>query len=133
MEDFSAVSSIRRRVLVVEDELINREILGAILSNDYDVDYAVNGQEAWDLIKEKGGSYYSLLLLDLLCVLLALATAELESAAGLFVDADVKLGNLDVVYEFQVHIDGRLKVFQGGVVKDVVVALHTDSGDRGAL
>ena len=71
MEDFSAVSSIRRRVLVVEDELINREILGAILSNDYDVDYAVNGQEAWDLIKEKGGSYYSLLLLDLLMPVLS--------------------------------------------------------------
>ncbi|MCR4622471.1 MAG: EAL domain-containing protein [Clostridiales bacterium] len=37
---------IRRLVLVVEDEMINRELLGATLSADYDVIYAEDGEEA---------------------------------------------------------------------------------------
>lgn len=36
----------KRRVLVVEDEDINRQILGNILASEYEVVYARNGQEA---------------------------------------------------------------------------------------
>ncbi len=43
--------SIRRRVLVVDDEFINRQILGHIVSRDYDVLYAENGVEALEIIK----------------------------------------------------------------------------------
>ena len=34
---------LRRQVLVVEDQELNRDILGMILENDYDVLYAENG------------------------------------------------------------------------------------------
>ena len=36
----------KRRVLIVEDERINREILGNILMTEYEVVYAENGQQA---------------------------------------------------------------------------------------
>ena len=55
----------RRKILVVDDEDINRLMLGNIVSRDYDVVYAANGQEALDRIKEENGSL-SLVLLDLL-------------------------------------------------------------------
>lgn len=35
--DFNNVSGFKRRVLIVDDEMINREILGNILGNTYDV------------------------------------------------------------------------------------------------
>ena len=44
MEKILRNSNVRRRILVVDDEMINREILGNMLSHDYDVVYAENGQ-----------------------------------------------------------------------------------------
>ncbi|MBR5657942.1 MAG: response regulator, partial [Lachnospiraceae bacterium] len=55
----------KRRVLVVEDEDINRQILGNILASEYEVVYARNGQEAWDILHEET-SDIALVLLDLL-------------------------------------------------------------------
>ena len=55
----------KQTILVVDDELVNREILGATLEDDYRVLYATNGQEALDLL-EKGSDVISLILLDLL-------------------------------------------------------------------
>ena len=40
----------KRQVLVVDDEHINREMLGYIISTVYDVVYAENGQEALDKV-----------------------------------------------------------------------------------
>ena len=54
-----------RTVLVVDDEDINREILGAILVQQYEVLYAKNGREALDVLEEQG-PMISLVLLDLL-------------------------------------------------------------------
>ncbi|MCR5650207.1 MAG: EAL domain-containing protein [Lachnospiraceae bacterium] len=56
---------IKRKVLVVDDESINREILGNMLQDGYDVAYAQNGQEALDKLKS-GEETFSLILLDLL-------------------------------------------------------------------
>ena len=56
---------IRRKVLVVDDELINRRLLGFIVSRDYDVIYAENGVEALKAIKSNLNTL-SLVLLDLL-------------------------------------------------------------------
>ncbi|MCR5179370.1 MAG: EAL domain-containing protein [Lachnospiraceae bacterium] len=65
MEHFRETSGHKRRVLIVDDEMVNREILGNILSGKYDVSYAGDGQEALELIKgEKPG--FSLVLLDLI-------------------------------------------------------------------
>ena len=65
MERFIDASRHKRRVLVVDDELINRELLGAILENEYEVVKAENGQAAWDLLNAEDADY-SLILLDLL-------------------------------------------------------------------
>ena len=55
---------IRRLVLVVDDELINREMLGFILGSEYEVLYAKDGREAMAQIHEHQ-SMLSLVLLDL--------------------------------------------------------------------
>lgn len=64
MNEFGYSGLLKRRVLVVEDEAVNREILGNMLSESYDVSYAENGARALELLR---GSKvrYSLILLDL--------------------------------------------------------------------
>lgn len=54
----------KRTVLVVEDDLINREILSAILSADYNVLQAENGQAGLEIL-EAGNKEISLILLDI--------------------------------------------------------------------
>ena len=65
MGEFNNAIDFKRRILIVDDEEINREILGNILSEAYDVTYAEDGQEALSLLKQKNADY-SLVLLDLL-------------------------------------------------------------------
>ncbi|ETP73082.1 diguanylate cyclase (GGDEF) domain-containing protein [Lachnospiraceae bacterium JC7] len=69
MDKFRITSGLRRRILVVEDELINREILGNILSPVYETAFAENGQEAWQLLHDEGDGF-SLVLLDLIMPLM---------------------------------------------------------------
>ncbi len=54
-----------RRVLIVDDEEINREILGTIIESEYKVVFAKNGKEALEKIHDKN-SRISLVLLDIL-------------------------------------------------------------------
>ena len=54
-----------RTILVVDDEAINREILGNILQAEYKVIYAENGKEALEKIHSESNAI-SLVLLDLL-------------------------------------------------------------------
>ena len=54
-----------RRVLIVDDEEINREILGTIIESEYKVVFAKNGKEALEKIHDKN-SGISLVLLDIL-------------------------------------------------------------------
>ncbi len=56
---------IKRKVLVVDDELINRELLEAILLLNYDVSCASNGREALEMLRS-AEQPYSLILLDIL-------------------------------------------------------------------
>ena len=65
MKKFRQNRTIKRNVLIVDDELINREILGNILSQEYTVSYADNAKDALEKLAEKDSSY-SLVLLDLL-------------------------------------------------------------------
>lgn len=65
IDTFAVKHNIRRRVLVVDDEMINRRILGKILSSDYDVLYAENGVRAMEQIEENIKTL-SLIMLDLL-------------------------------------------------------------------
>lgn len=55
----------RRTVLVVDDEPVNREMLGEILKTDYEVLYAENGIEALGILRSHK-ERISLVLLDLL-------------------------------------------------------------------
>ena len=52
-------------VLVVDDQEINRDVLGVILEDDYEVIYAANGREALDAIREHMEDL-SIVLLDLM-------------------------------------------------------------------
>ncbi|MCR5847909.1 MAG: response regulator [Lachnospiraceae bacterium] len=58
-------NGLKRKVLIVDDELINREILGNILAGHYEVSYAGNGEEAIEKLTD-GSARFSLILLDLL-------------------------------------------------------------------
>ena len=65
MDRFISANEYKRHVMIVDDEEINRLMLGNILENEYEVVYANNGQEAWDLLNGDEKEI-SLLLLDLL-------------------------------------------------------------------
>ncbi len=56
---------VKRKVLVVDDEMINREILGNMLQSEYDVVFAENGQKALDILYGAEANF-SLILLDLM-------------------------------------------------------------------
>ena len=61
--DFQS-ADLKRRVLVIEDEPVNREILGFLIEDNYDVVYAETGAEALSVIDEQHDRL-SLVLLDL--------------------------------------------------------------------
>ncbi len=56
--------STSRLVLVVDDEFVNREILGNIVKREYGVIYAEDGEEAYEMIQENS-SKLSAVLMDL--------------------------------------------------------------------
>ena len=55
----------KRLILVADDEMINRELLRAVLENDYEVIFAADGQETLDQIRQYRDDL-SLVLLDLM-------------------------------------------------------------------
>jgi len=61
----AARNGIRRLVLIVDDEHVNRRLLGKIIEKEYDVIYAEDGQEALDLIRKREKTL-SMILLDLI-------------------------------------------------------------------
>ena len=70
MNQYLQANRHKRKVLVVDDELVNRELLTAILSMNYNVDCASNGKEALDILRTAQDKY-SLILLDLLMPLVS--------------------------------------------------------------
>ena len=65
MENRKASRFFKRTVLVVDDERINRQMLGTILEQEYTVLYAENGKDALEQLRLHADSV-SLVLLDLL-------------------------------------------------------------------
>ena len=65
MEKIRQAEGFKYRILVVDDELINRELLGGIFEDLYEVSYAENGVQAWNMLQDRT-MHYSLILLDLL-------------------------------------------------------------------
>ena len=64
MNTDTLIRSQRRQVLIVEDEAINRELLGFILQDSYDILYAENGLEALQIMRERE-TRLSMVLLDI--------------------------------------------------------------------
>lgn len=65
MSDFGYSMKMKRRVLIVEDEEINRRILENLLCDEYEVFCAENGAVALDMLRNSRVKF-SLILLDLL-------------------------------------------------------------------
>ncbi len=65
MKNFREKSGLKRNILVVDDEMINREILINLLNSDYNVQSAENGKQALEIL-QSGESIISLVLVDLL-------------------------------------------------------------------
>ena len=62
----SEVDFSTKRLLLVEDNAINMEIANMILTQmGFDVETAVNGQIAFDMVKEAESGYYDLILMDI--------------------------------------------------------------------
>lgn len=54
----------KKKILIVEDQLVNREILRGILAGDYEVLEAENGRDALDVLRQYGEDI-SIILLDI--------------------------------------------------------------------
>ena len=65
MQEFIKSAALKRRVLIVDDEIINRELLGFILSQSYQVSYASDGVEAMEMLHGSEQDC-ALILLDLM-------------------------------------------------------------------
>ena len=65
MQDYKEKSGFKRHILIVEDDMINREILGNILNRDYTCHFAENGRQALDSLQQRE-FICSLILLDLM-------------------------------------------------------------------
>ena len=65
MQSLGEKSGLKRHILIVDDEMVNREILGNLLKNDYEIHFAENGKQAQDILLRRE-HIYSLVLLDLL-------------------------------------------------------------------
>ena len=65
MTDFGYAKRLKRRILIVDDEEVNREILGNILGGSYETDFAEDGGRAYEMLCDRTVRY-SLILLDLL-------------------------------------------------------------------
>ena len=63
-DEDAEILHLKRRILIVEDEEINRSILGHILNEDYEILYASNGLEALEQIKTHKDEL-AIVLLDL--------------------------------------------------------------------
>ena len=60
-----AILNVRRSILIVDDEIINQQLLGVILNQDYEILYAADGIEALEQI-EAHKDDIALIMLDLL-------------------------------------------------------------------
>lgn len=58
-------ANMRKRILIVDDQFINRKILGKLLCDQYDILEAENGQTALAILNEQGDTI-SAILLDLI-------------------------------------------------------------------
>ena len=86
----STIETRRRRVLVVDDEFVNRELLGMIVGEEYEVLFAENGRQALGLIRQNKETL-SLVMLDIIM-------PEMDGFAVLeTMHADAELSRIPVI------------------------------------
>ena len=80
----------KRKILIVEDEFVNREILKNVLKDDYEIFEAEDGETALELLNSKKNSL-SLILLDVF----------LPKLSGLevlnIIESNTELNNIPVI------------------------------------
>ena len=64
LRETAPIISIRRHILIVDDEEVNRLMLGAMLAGDYEILHAADGLEAMNVLEERCDDI-ALILLDL--------------------------------------------------------------------
>ncbi len=90
MSDFGYPEKFKRNILIVDDEEVNRMILGNILCGNYEITYASDGAETLKILSEQK-TRYSLVLLDLLMPVMDGFEALKE------MKADERLANIPVI------------------------------------
>ncbi|MBQ9233574.1 MAG: EAL domain-containing protein [Lachnospiraceae bacterium] len=65
MKRFKEKDGFKKHILIVDDEFVNREILGNIFNQAYEVTYAEDGGQAMEILRERPYDF-ALMLLDLL-------------------------------------------------------------------
>ncbi len=96
----------RNTILIVDDQEINRDALGAILEDDYDLLYAENGREAMRLIRANAEDL-SIVLLDLIMPVMN-GFEVLEQVRG-----DEELKGIPVIV-LTAEKDAELRALQAG-------------------
>jgi CheY-like chemotaxis protein len=90
----SAESIRGKRILLVEDNDLNREIAAALLTDaGIEVEEADDGSVALEMLKEKGAGYYALVLMDIQMPIMNGYTAARKIRAF----ADKKLANIPII------------------------------------
>ncbi len=65
MKRFKKKDGFKKHILIVDDEYLNREILGNVFSEFYDVTYAEDGEQAMAILRKRPYDF-ALMLLDLI-------------------------------------------------------------------
>ncbi len=63
MKRFKEKDGFKKHILIVDDEFVNREILGNIFNQAYEVTYAEDGGQAMEILRERPYDF-ALMLLD---------------------------------------------------------------------
>ncbi|MBE5957943.1 MAG: EAL domain-containing protein [Lachnospiraceae bacterium] len=151
MEYFKIKPKYKKNILIVDDEIINREIIGNFLQSKYEITYASNGNEALELLDNKKNKF-SLILLDLFMpVMDGFELLEIMNESGLVksipvivMTADksaetkcIKLGSIDFITKpfdlpevIIARCDRIIEFFEGKnliniVEKDSLTGLYT--------
>ena len=109
----------RRQILIVDDEQLNRELLGMMLQQDYETLFACDGVEAMEKIRENRDTL-SLVLLDILMP--NMSGREVLSA----VKADESLSKIPIIVTTAERASEVQSLKQGAV--DFIPKPYPDSG-----
>ena len=119
-------ASAKRTVLIVEDNEINREILAALLEDDYQLITAENGLEGFQMLQERGHQISAVMLDIEMPVWTGYDFLEHKSKSGEYADIPV------IVTTANTTIDSEIKALQLGA-NDFVVKPYNGEAVKNRL